>query len=44
MIKRNWLVHVPGYAPFAMLSLDGELDCDQALAEARAIWPKCSVS
>ena len=44
MTKRNWTIHVPGYDPFPMLSMDGELDYDQALAEARAIWPMCEIS
>ena len=44
MTKRNWTIYVPGYDPFPMILLDGELDYVRALAEARAIWPECTIS
>lgn len=44
MKKRNWTIHIPGKKPFQMVSLDGELTESEALAEARAIWPLCTVS
>lgn len=43
MIKRTWTVTVAGYRDFQMVLLDGALNYDEALAEARAIWPKCEV-
>lgn len=44
MKKRNWIVHVPGHKPFPMVVMDGPLTQSEALAEARAIWPLCTVS
>ena len=44
MKKRNWTIHIEGRPPFQMVVLDGELTQAEALAEARAIWPNCSVS
>lgn len=44
MTKRTWTVTVAGYRSFQMVLLDGALDYEQALAEARAIWPTCEVS
>ena len=44
MKKRNWTIYVDGYKPFQMVLLDGELDHDQALVEARWIWPLCTIS
>lgn len=41
--KRNWRVTVPGYPPFSMVLLDGELDHAGALREARKIWLDCEV-
>lgn len=41
--KRTWTVIVAGYAPFQMVVLDGALTYDEALAEARCIWPRCEV-
>lgn len=43
MTKRNWTIILAGYKPFQMVVLDGALDYDQALAEARGIWPSCDV-
>jgi len=43
MKKRTWTVHVEGYPPFQMVTLDGEIDRAQALHEARGIWPNCEV-
>lgn len=42
--KRNWIVAVPGHKPFPMVVMDGPLTQAEALAEARAIWPLCTVS
>lgn len=42
-MKRNWTIVVPGYPPFPMILLDGELDYAGALREARGIWPNCEV-
>lgn len=39
MKKRNWTVHVAGYAPFPMIVLDGLINHEQALYGARLIWP-----
>jgi hypothetical protein len=43
MKKRNWTVHVAGFAPFPIIVLDGEITHDQALTGARLIWPRCTV-
>lgn len=43
-MKRNWTIHVAGYSPFPMILLDGMLGYDQALREARLIWPACEIS
>lgn len=43
MTKRTWTVTVTGYLPFSMVLLDGALDYEQALKEARCIWPGCFV-
>jgi hypothetical protein len=43
-MKRTWTVHVPGYPYFQMVALDGELDYEEALKEAQAIWPSATVS
>jgi len=44
MKKRNWKVTVPGWRPFQMVLLeDGPLTYEQALKEARGIWPNCDV-
>lgn len=41
MVKRSWMVSVPGYKPFAM---GGEpMDYAEALATARSIWPLAEV-
>lgn len=42
--KRNWTVHLPGYAPFPMVVMDGPLTQSEALIEARKIWPNAEVS
>lgn len=43
MSKRNWTILLSGYAPFSMVLLDGALTYEQALREARVIWPRCDV-
>lgn len=43
-MKRTWTVHVAGYAPFSMVSLECELDYAGALRDARLIWPNAEVS
>lgn len=43
MTKRNWTVHVPGYPPFPMIELNGEIDHAEALRAARLIWPMAEV-
>lgn len=43
MTKRTWTVIVTGYSPFQMVLLDGALNYEQALREARLIWPRCEV-
>lgn len=43
-MKRNWTIHIAGYAPFSMVLLDGELDHAGAQAAARVIWPDAEVS
>lgn len=43
MTKRTWTIRVPGYPPFQMVLLEGELDHAGALSEARGIWPKAEV-
>lgn len=44
MTKRNWTVHVSGWRPFQMVLLqDGPLGYEDALREARGIWPLCNV-
>lgn len=42
--KRNWTIHVAGWLPFQMVSLEGDLDHAGALAAARVIWPNATVS
>ena len=42
-MKRCWIVTTPGYAPFQMVSLEGEIDHAKALRDARVIWPNCWV-
>lgn len=42
-MKRNWTIVVPGYPPFPMILLDGELDHAAATREALGIWPACEV-
>lgn len=44
MKKRNWTVHVEGFKPFQMVSLDGDIDHAEALASALLIWPKSKVT
>ena len=44
MKKRNWTVHVEGYKPFQMVSLDRDIDHTEALASALLIWPKHQVT
>jgi len=43
MTKRTWTITVTGYRPFQMVLLDGALNYEQALREARLIWPACNV-
>lgn len=43
MKKRCWMVCLAGHPPFAMISLEGELDYNQALESARVIWPEAEV-
>lgn len=43
MTKRTWTVIVAGYAQFQMVLLDGALTYNEALREARLIWPACEV-
>lgn len=43
MTKRTWTVAVAGYRDFQMVLLDGALNYEQALREARLIWPLCNV-
>lgn len=43
MKKRNWTVKVEGYKDFQMVLLDGALNYDEALREARLIWRHCEV-
>jgi len=43
MTKRLWFVVLPGRNKFAMISLDSELDYEQALESARTIWPSAGV-
>lgn len=35
-MKRSWLVHVPGYAPFVMILMNDE---DDAESVVKSIWP-----
>lgn len=43
MSKRLWTIKAPGYDAFSMVVLEGLLDYEQALREARAIWPTCEI-
>lgn len=43
VIKRGWMVHVPGYPPFQMI-MDDVSDYQRALEAARLIWPQADVS
>lgn len=45
MTKRTWIVSVPGWAPFQMVSLEeGPLNQEQARRAARVIWPTAEVA
>lgn len=41
-MKRIWTV-VVGSKSFSMVLMDGDLDREGALREARLIWPDCEV-
>ena len=40
MVKRSYLIRVPGYRPFTMILME---EGEDALAVARAIWPEATV-
>lgn len=42
-MKRIWQIKVPGHAPFSMVLMDGALDQEGALREARLIWANAEV-
>lgn len=42
-MKRLWTIKTPGYPAFQMIAMDGEMTYEQALAEARSIWPSCEI-
>lgn len=42
-MKRLWTIKTPGYDPFSMVLLEQEITYEQALAEARSIWPACEI-
>lgn len=42
-MKRIWTIKTLGYRPFQMVLMEGPLNQEQALAEARSIWPECEV-
>lgn len=41
--KRCWTVFVPGWQPFQMVTLDGDVDRVGALEIVRGIWPGAEV-
>lgn len=43
MKRAMWLIKLPGYKPFPMVSSGGHMTHEEAVQAARLIWPQAEV-